>query len=267
MALTTSLADLSVLLVEPSSMQANLVGRMLQHQGIQSIETVDTGSAALQALTCKAAGGQIVISSLYLPDMAGTELVAAMRDDPELESIPFILVSSETRPQVLEPVRQSGACSIVTKPFNEQQLSRALYAAADYLNPPDDMDVSEIENLRVLLVDDSFASRRHLHRLLSELGIERITEAADGKQAVALLQDTMVDLVITDYNMPEMDGRELTEYIRTQSWQNNVPVLMVTSEQNMGRLAAVERAGVSAICDKPFEAGSIRKLISDSLVR
>ncbi|WP_203468615.1 response regulator [Dechloromonas sp. TW-R-39-2] len=267
MALTTSLADLSVLLVEPSSMQANLVGRMLQHQGIQSIETVDTGSAALQALTCKPAGGQIVISSLYLPDMAGTELVAAMRDDPELESIPFILVSSETRPQVLEPVRQSGACSIVTKPFNEQQLSRALYAAADYLNPPDDMDVSEIENLRVLLVDDSFASRRHLHRLLSELGIERITEAADGKQAVALLQDTMVDLVITDYNMPEMDGRELTEYIRTQSWQNNVPVLMVTSEQNMGRLAAVERAGVSAICDKPFEAGSIRKLISDSLVR
>ena len=267
MALTTTLADLSVLLVEPSGMQANLVGRMLQHQGVQSISTVDTGSAALQALTSMNGGGQVVISSLYLPDMAGTELVAAMREDPELESIPFILVSSETRPQVLEPVRQSGACSIVTKPFNEQQLSRALYAAADYLNPPEDIDVSEIENLRVLLVDDSFASRRHLHRLLTELGIERITEAADGKQAVAVLQDTMVDLVITDYNMPEMDGRELTEYIRTQSWQNAVPVLMVTSEQNMGRLAAVERAGVSAICDKPFEAGSIRKLISESLLR
>ena len=64
-----------------------------------------------------------------------------------------------------------------------------------------------------------------------------------------------------------MDGRELIEYIRTQSWQAEVPVLMVTSEQNMGRLAAVERAGVSAICDKPFEAGSIRRLISDALTR
>ena len=84
---------------------------------------------------------------------------------------------------------------------------------------------------------------------------------------VALLQTTMVDLVITDYNMPEMDGRELTEYIRTQSWQAEVPILMVTSEQNMGRLAAVERAGVSAICDKPFEAGNIRRLISDALTR
>ena len=60
---------------------------------------------------------------------------------------------------------------------------------------------------------------------------------------------------------------ELIEYIRTQSWQAEVPILMVTSEQNMGRLAAVERAGVSAICDKPFEAGSIRRLISEALTR
>ncbi len=266
MAMTTSLADLSVLLVEPSHMQANLVTRMLEHQGVVEIKVVDSAAAALAALTENALG-QVVISSLYLPDMAGTDLVCAMRADPDLETIPFILVSSETRPQVLEPVRQSGACSIVAKPFNEQQLSRALYAAADYLNPPEDMDIAEVESLRVLLVDDSLASRHHLRRLLEELGIERITEAVDGKQAVNLLQETMVDLVITDYNMPEMDGRELTEYIRTQSWQNNVPILMVTSEQNMWRLAAVERAGVSAICDKPFEAGNIRKLISESLTR
>ena len=267
MALTVSLADLSLLLVEPSHMQAGLVRRMLEHQGISHIKVLETAAAALAAMTETAPAGLVVISSLYLPDMAGTELVAAMRADPDLESIPFILISSETRPQVLEPVRQSGACSIVSKPFTEQQLSRALYAAADYLNPPADLDVSEIEGLRVLLVDDSLASRHHLRRLLEELGIERITEAVNGKEAVALLQETMVDLVITDYNMPEMDGRELTEYIRTQSWQNSVPVLMVTSEQNMGRLAAVERAGVSAICDKPFEAGSIRKLISESLLR
>jgi len=267
MALSTSLADLSVLLVEPSTMQANLVSRMLQHQGVSQVKVVENAAAALAAMTEAAGAGWVVISSLYLPDMAGTELVAEMRADQDLETIPFILISSETRPQVLEPVRQSGACSIVSKPFSEQQLSRALYAAADYLNPPEDMDASEIESLRVLVVDDSKASRRHLRRLLEELGIEKIVEAVDGKEAVALLQDTMVDLVITDYNMPEMDGRELTEYIRTQSWQNNVPILMVTSEQNMGRLAAVERAGVSAICDKPFEAGSIRKLISESLIR
>lgn len=266
MAMITSLADLSVVLVEPSSTQAHLVQRMLENQGVRTVTIVDTAQAALAALRA-ASGHTVVISSLYLPDQAGTDLVTAMRAEPALETVPFILVSSETRPQVLEPVRQSGACSIVAKPFTEQQLSRALYAAADYLSPPEDIDTAEVENLRVLVVDDSLASRRHLRRLLEELGITRIQEAVDGKEAVTLLEQAMVDLVITDYNMPEMDGCELIEYIRTQSWQAEVPILMVTSEQNMGRLAAVERAGVSAICDKPFEAGSIRRLISDALTR
>jgi two-component system chemotaxis response regulator CheY len=264
MALTTSLADLSVLLVEPSQMQANLVTRMLEHQGIERVAVVASAAEALECLGLESAG-MVVISSLYLPDMAGTDLVTAMRLDPDLDHVPFILLSSETRPQVLDPVRQSGACSIVPKPFSEQQLSRALFAAADYLNPPQDIDVADLEGLRVLVVDDSVASRHHLRRLLEQLGIEQIVEAADGKQAVSVLQESMFDLVITDYNMPEMDGRELTEYIRTESWQAEVPILMVTSEQNMGRLAAVERAGVSAICDKPFEASSIRRLISDAL--
>ncbi len=266
MSLVSSLADLSVLLVEPSSMQAHLVQRMLEHQGVGRVVVVLDGAAALTALA-DAGPGTVVISSLYLPDMAGTELVGRMRQQPALAALPFILVSSETRPQVLEPIRQAGACAIVAKPFTEQQLSRALYAAADYLSPPRDVDQGEIEGLRVLLVDDSRASRNHLRRLLEDLGVDRIVEAEDGRAAVGLLQDTMVDLVITDYNMPEMDGRELTEYIRTQSWQSDVPVLMVTSEQNMGRLAAVERAGVSAICDKPFESATIRRLISDALSR
>ena len=265
MAVTTSLAELKVLLVEPSSMQWNLMSRMLENQGVSHISHVGRGDETLAAM--RQSLPDVVISSLYLPDMAGTDLVIAMRADDWLDAVPFILVSSETRPQVLDPVRQSGACSIVAKPFTEQQLSRALFAAADYLNPPAELDVADIESLRVLLVDDSMASRHHLRRLLEDLGIQRITEAADGKEAVALLQETMVDLVITDYNMPEMDGRELTEYIRTQSWQSQVPVLMVTSEQNQGRLAAVEKAGVSAICDKPFEAGSIRKLINEAVSR
>ena len=266
MSLITSLSELSVLLVEPSQMQAQLVARMLTRQGVRDVVIVANGRAALEDIA-RESSERVVISSLYLPDMGGTDLVLAMRSDPRFECLPFILISSETRPQRLEDVRQSGACSIVTKPFTEQQLSRALYAAADYLHPPADTDVAEIGDLRVLLVDDSQMSRRHLRRLLEEIGVDRIIEAKDGQQAVGVLQESMFDLVITDYNMPEMDGRQLTEYIRTQSWQADVPVLMVTSEQNQGRLAAVERAGVSAICDKPFEASSIRRLISDALRR
>jgi two-component system chemotaxis response regulator CheY len=71
----------------------------------------------------------------------------------------------------------------------------------------------------------------------------------------------MVDLVVTDYNMPEMDGQALVKHIRQHSWQKTVPILMVTSESDEGRLAAVEAAGVSGICDKPFEASVVRELL------
>jgi len=100
---------------------------------------------------------------------------------------------------------------------------------------------------------------------LENLGIEHFLEAEDGRQAVELLGGNFVDLVITDYNMPEMDGKELVEHIRKQSWQSSVPILMVTSEQNTSRLAAVEQAGVSAICDKPFEPSSVKAMIEKAL--
>lgn len=261
MALATSLADLKVILVEPSSTQAHLVTRMLQELGVGEIEACTTAAEALK-LVAGYGRLKVVLSALYLPDMPGTELVAALRENEQTESLPFILISSETRPQVLDPVRQSGACSIIAKPFTVKQLERALFAAADYLKPPQDSDSAEVEQLRVLLVDDSRSTRNHLTRVLKDLGITRVTQAENGLQAIKILEEMTVDMVITDYNMPEMDGQALVEYIRTQSWQSSVPILMVTSEQHEGRLAAVQKAGVSAICDKPFDATSIRTLMS-----
>lgn len=267
--MTVLLENLVVILAEPSHMQAHLVERMLHDLGVGRVETVESGQSAQERLFQRQAEGLsvLVLSSMYLPDMSGAELVTVMRADTTQRDVPFVLISSETRPQMLEPVRQSGACCILEKPFTPAQLDRALRAALDYLNPEDAMALNseEVENLKVLLVDDSVASRHHIRRLLEALGVRSIIEAEDGQQAVACLAETMVDLVITDYNMPAMDGRALTEYIRNQSWQSEVPILMVTSEQDQGRLAAVERAGVSAICDKPFDPGSVRRLIEQAL--
>ncbi|MDR0233890.1 MAG: response regulator [Zoogloeaceae bacterium] len=255
---------MSVLLVEPSVTQAQIVEGMLRDLGVERLGHCASGQDALREM--RKSQPHVVISSLYLPDMDGTELVFSMRKDDDLEDVPFVLISSETRPQALEPIRQSGACYIMTKPFTGTQLRHTLFNIHDLLNPSDDwIDIEQAEKLRVLVVDDSFSSRRHLCRMLNELGIENVREAKNGKEALEYMAETMVDLVLTDYNMPEMDGRELTEYIRTQSWQSSVTILMITSEENKARLAAVEKAGVSSIYDKPFGVRDMQNIIAKVL--
>ncbi|HEX5803569.1 MAG TPA: response regulator [Azospira sp.] len=260
----SSFSDLNVLLVEPSAVQARIIRDQLAGLDVTRVDVVDNGGAALERLRSRPPS--LTISAFYLPDMTGVDLIHAMRAEEALEDLPFVLVSSETRPQVLNPVRQSGACALLPKPFTPTQLEKALRSAADLIEPREMLNIDgDLESLRVLIVDDSANARHFIRHVLGNLGIEEFIEAASGTEAVQILSDTMVDLVITDYNMPEMDGRALVEYIRQQSWQSSVPILMVTSESNMSRLAAVEQAGVSAICDKPFEPQMIKRLIEQAL--
>lgn len=262
---TRSLQELGVLLVEPSAMQAKAMTAQMLKQGIPHVHTVGNAQAALQAIRQELPS--VVISALYLPDKSGIELLHTIRHDKDFSGLPFILVSSETRPQVLEPVRQSGVCGILPKPFTEQQLGAALNATLDFLSPDASLEQADVDldSVRVLLVDDSAMARKHIRRVLENMGIANFLEAKNGVEAVQLLNANMVDFVVTDYNMPEMDGRALVEYIRGQSWQRSVPVLMVTSEANNERLAGIEDFGIVGICDKPFNPGTVKQLLGNLL--
>ena len=255
-------SELSVFLVEPSSLQARIVQKYLGDLGVSNSRVFQDGTSALAAM--REQQPDLTISTMYLNDMSGTKLVETMRAEPALAGIAFILISSEDNPLYLDPVRQSGACAILTKPFDLGHLRAAIFTTLDYLNSGSlalDQDNFDIENLRVLVVDDSSSARSYLIRVLKNIGIQHISEAENGKLGAEAVQERSFDLVITDYNMPQMDGREMIEFIRTTSWQNALPIMMITSEKNEGRLAAVRQAGVSAICDKPFEPAQIRDLI------
>ncbi|TLS81713.1 response regulator, partial [Photobacterium damselae subsp. damselae] len=69
------------------------------------------------------------------------------------------------------------------------------------------------------------------------------------------------DLIITDYNMPNLDGREMVEKIRQNSDQASVPIIMITSEQNPEQLTAIQKSGVSALCSKPLSYEMAKRII------
>ncbi|HEB78448.1 MAG TPA: response regulator [Methylothermaceae bacterium] len=258
-----SIGELQVLLAEPSGMQYRVIQESLVRCGVRHLEHVQRGEQALAAM--RRAVPDLVISAMYLPDMTGAGLVRHMRGEAALETVPFMLISSEDDFDSLDEVRQAGVVAILPKPFQPGELKRALYATVEFLDP-DALQLGDVfaEELKVLVVDDSQFARGHIRRTLEGFGIEQITEAADGREAAGILEHQLFDFVVTDYNMPGMDGAELVSHIRHRSGQSDLPILMVTSEEDAGRLEAVTRENV-AICDKPFEAAVVRGLIQEML--
>lgn len=258
-------SDLLAIVIEPSNMQRKLVVAALERQGVNDIEEFESALPALERM--KTITPDLVLSSMHLSDMTGSDLLHEMRETERLAEVTFLLVSSETHYRYLEPIRQSGSIAILPKPFKEEDLSRALASTLAYLDAQHEEGDEEFEFLRVLIVDDSRMSRRYVHQVLSSIGVQDICEAENGAQALQLMSERDFDLVISDYNMPEVDGRELVEHIRQDSNQASVPILMITSEQNEANLAAIQSAGVSALCNKPlaFEGlrGLIRNLIAE----
>ena len=261
----TNLEQLVVILVEPSTTQRHIIGEFLTFSAIQHLDCVESGKEALDMMERRRP--DLIISAMHLPDMTGVELIETMRSRESLRDIAFILISSETKISYLDPVRQAGAVAILPKPFEYEQLQKALATTLDFIEPERlELEKYQPAELRVLVVDDSRFSRLHIIKTLQNMGIENITQAESGKAAMPLLDQNNYDLILTDYNMPEMDGKELIGFIRSREKYAETPVLMVTSETDMGRLAAVDQIGVSAIVDKPFESGLIKSLIQKILI-
>lgn len=253
--------DLSLLLVEPSSAQRMILEQHFEQIGARDLRSVGTIEEALAV--ARAVPPHLVVSAMHLPDGKGSDLLRRLRDDDDLSETAFLLVSSETRARELEPIKQGGAIAIVRKPCTRTDLVQVLGDTLDLLTH-DALELHEepIEDLRALVVDDSKTARKFIAKVLTQLGMENISEAGDGVEACAQLEERFFDVVFTDYNMPRMNGFELLEFIRTESNQPTVPVVMITSETNGSRIAGVERAGVSAIVDKPFEVGRVRAILN-----
>lgn len=257
-----NISDLSILLIEPSAMQLKVIVKHLSDEGISRIDGAASAQEALEHL--KVHRPDLIISSLYLPDMTATELIQLVKRHDSCKDIPFMLISSETRFKQLDAVKQAGVMAILPKPFDHADLKQALRATVDFIDPKEmELEYYDIESVRVLVVDDSALARKHICRVLQNMGIKLITEAVDGKEALDIFRQSQeaFDLIVTDYNMPEMDGQALTEAIRQDLHNTFIPILMVTSEHNETRLNSVQKAGVSAICDKPFEPQTVKDML------
>lgn len=119
--------------------------------------------------------------------------------------------------------------------------------------------------MRALVVDDSAVMRKVLVGALARAGITDVGQAADGKEAVAAVTAEQYDLVLMDWNMPNMLGIEAVREIRAQG--NSVPIIMVTTEAEKSRVVEALKAGANNYVIKPFEPQTLVNKIQDVMAK
>ena len=113
----------------------------------------------------------------------------------------------------------------------------------------------------VLVVDDSAAIRKILTRVLRQTGmaIQNVYEAGDGQDALAMMAQHRVDLVLSDINMPKMDGLQLLAALKASPQWRNIPVVMITTEGGETKVAEAVKLGAAGYVRKPFTADQIKE--------
>jgi len=115
------------------------------------------------------------------------------------------------------------------------------------------------KNMKILVVDDFSTMRRIIKNLLRDLGFTNIQEADDGNTALPMLQQGDFDFVVTDWNMPGMQGIDLLKEIRKDDDLAHLPVLMVTAEAKREQIIQAAQAGVNGYIVKPFTAVTLKE--------
>lgn len=260
------LEEISILMVVPSRVLGAVLKKELGDLGVMQMVCCKNIQQALQQMRDQKP--DLVVSSMYFEDGDGIELISRMREEAALQDMLFMLVSGEERFEMLDQIRQAGVVAMLPRPFTHDALVHAVNASLGLMDEEQlKTDNKDIGSLRVLLVDDSRLARKHMLNILGKIGVpeELVFQAENGEEAIDKLERGQFDLVLTDYNMPVMDGEALLKFIREHDELDKLPVVMVTSEQSESKLGLIKSHGVTAMLDKPFDAPHLKTLLEQHL--
>jgi two-component system, chemotaxis family, chemotaxis protein CheY len=126
-----------------------------------------------------------------------------------------------------------------------------------------------MEKIRALIVDDSSVMRKIVERSLRQAGIDlaQVREAGNGAEALGILQEDSVDLILCDINMPVMDGLEFVRQLQASETAKGVPVVMITTEGSESHVVQALSCGAKGYIRKPFTPDQVKEHVIPVLER
>jgi len=245
-----------ILIVDDSVVIRKALSKKLDTLGAEVTQAVD-GVEGLK----KARAGQfdLVISDVDMPNMTGFELCEHLKKDKKTCRTPVLILSSRDRDEDIERGFRVGADGYLTKSGGQDEL---LQNVREFL---DRMDI--IRNRLVLVIDDSMYIRKTVGEALEKSGFH-VVLAENGQQGLELLASGDIpDLIVSDLDMPVMNGIQLSKALRAQAQYKDIPLLIMSSTDDRAVIRRLFQLGAAAFMAKPFNMEQLvhtaEKLLSD----
>lgn len=193
----------------------------------------------------------LAILDIVMPGMDGVEVCQFIKDNPQTQHIPVILLTSKDASTDKIQGLDAGADDYLTKPFNEEELLAKLNSLLRFRSMQSDMSYAVRKKSVVMVADDSLTVRMQLGELLEETGYKSLL-VEDGQEALETVNRYLPDLVILDVVMPRMDGIEACRRIKNNPATQQIPVIIITSKNNIEDKIQGLNAGADDYLFKPY---------------
>ncbi|SDL22324.1 HDIG domain-containing protein [Maridesulfovibrio ferrireducens] len=244
-----------VLIVDDSKTIRSVLSSQLKSRSIDVTEAVD----GLQGLNhIRKRHYDLVITDVIMPNMDGYQLCTEIKNNPETKSTPVIILSTNEKNEQIEKGFEVGAAAYITK----NKAGKELFPYVQEI-----LDKSKLLRDRlILVVDDSKYILKVVNSGLSDAGFNVIT-ASNGSEAYEIASNELPDLILSDINMPVMDGIEFCDKIQKNPDLSSIPFVIMSSGGDRRTMRELLHKGASAFLVKPFNIDQLvitaEKLLSD----
>jgi signal transduction histidine kinase/DNA-binding response OmpR family regulator len=268
------LRGVPVLLVDDLATNRRIMNELTTRWGMKP-SVAETGPQALALLRHARDGGapiRLVVTDLHMPEMDGFGLAEAIRSDPALAGAMIIILTSAGERGDASRCRELGITGYLTKPVRQSELRSAVTIAlagrprarTKNLSSPD----SRCErSLRILVAEDNIVNQQLARRVLEKRG-HTVLSAWNGREALAILEQQQVDLVLMDVQMPEMDGFEATAAIREKEKASggHQVIIAATAHAMKEDLDRCLSAGMDGYVSKPISIQAFIEVVERAFV-
>lgn len=254
----------NILLVDDNELNLNVLSRWLTQDG-HIAQKAKNVTEAHRLLRCQRF--DLAILDLELQHTDGFTVLQEFKSNPDTRDMPVVMVSPTGSDDVARKCRIKGAIDVIVRPFIKSTFTKQIENCLHQWPEPGVkiiVDQHDDSATTVLIVDDDSTNMDLLKRAVTKLGVNIIT-AENGHKAMAVINNSSIDLVLLDIRMPDIDGIEVLRWIRQEYSPGQLPVFMVSAEHStQTKLECIEE-GANDYFAKPYDTAVLRQHIEDSI--